>query len=307
MSPRLTRGRQRPLQIVPVSFQPPDPRLLDIEVKPAQVEGGEASPRFFGTPERLDFHLFIAVRSGQLRHWVDFDEVHGGAGSLVSIRPGQVHQFDLQCHWRGWVAIFRPEGVRGPRGPDELAAAKVLDALPPHLRLDSSEQQAVEELLSRMAVDAQSPGTVSGLNPLLRSQLHVLLLRLKLAHARAEPGLPRNVEMDRQFRRFAAAVEAHFPKIHDVARYARMLGCAERTLTRASLLGSGVAAKEFIARRVLLEAKRMLVHTHMPAADIALAIGFDEPTHFGKLFRRKEGCTPGEFRAGYRSLPSRPR
>jgi AraC-like DNA-binding protein len=44
----------------------------------------------------------------------------------------------------------------------------------------------------------------------------------------------------------------------------------------------------------------MLVHTHMPASDIALAIGFDEPTHFGKLFRRKEGCTPGEFRDRYR-------
>jgi len=58
----------------------------------------------------------------------------------------------------------------------------------------------------------------------------------------------------------------------------------------------GVGAKTFIASRLALEAKRLLVHTEMPISAIAQRLGFDEATNFIKFFRGIEGCTPGEFR-----------
>lgn len=299
MGPRRARSTGKAAEIISRSFQPPDGRLFDVEVKQAHVEAGRASLPFVEAPERLDFYCFIYVLSGTLRHRVDFDELRCGPGSVLAIRPGQVHQFDLRATWRGWLALFRPEVIRGERGHDDLAVASGLNALPPYLRLEPAEQAAVEELLSRMAEDSRNVSAARELYPLLRSQLQVLLLRLKRAQARGEP-VPRDPDVARRYRQFAAAVEAHFSRVHEVAWYARTLRCAERTLTRASLHGSGVPAKEFIARRVLLEAKRMLAHTSMPASDIALTLGFEEPTHFGKFFRRKAGCTPGAFRDRYR-------
>ena len=57
-----------------------------------------------------------------------------------------------------------------------------------------------------------------------------------------------------------------------------------------------MTAKAFIAARIALEAKRLLVHTNYSVATIADKLGFDEPTNFSKFFRREARCTPAEFR-----------
>jgi AraC-like DNA-binding protein len=55
---------------------------------------------------------------------------------------------------------------------------------------------------------------------------------------------------------------------------------------------AGVAAKEYIDRRVLLEAKRLLVHGDQPAAKIAARLGFSSATNFSKFFRQRAGTSP---------------
>jgi AraC-like DNA-binding protein len=61
--------------------------------------------------------------------------------------------------------------------------------------------------------------------------------------------------------------------------------------------GAGVGAKGCIDNRVLLEAKRLLVHTDLPAGAIGQRLGFPEATVFTKFFRRHTGLTPTGFRA----------
>jgi AraC-like DNA-binding protein len=48
---------------------------------------------------------------------------------------------------------------------------------------------------------------------------------------------------------------------------------------------------------VLLETKRLLVHGHLTVAGIAEALGFAEPTHLVRFFRRLEGVTPAAYAA----------
>jgi AraC-like DNA-binding protein len=69
-----------------------------------------------------------------------------------------------------------------------------------------------------------------------------------------------------------------------------------KSLTRATLDVTGLTAKTFIASRITLEAKRLLVLTALPTTVIADRIGFDEASNFVKFFRREVGCSPGEFR-----------
>ena len=57
-----------------------------------------------------------------------------------------------------------------------------------------------------------------------------------------------------------------------------------------------MSAKAFIAARINLEAKRLLVHTDWPVALIAERLGFDEATNFSKFFKRESGATPAQFR-----------
>jgi AraC-like DNA-binding protein len=92
-----------------------------------------------------------------------------------------------------------------------------------------------------------------------------------------------------------------------VEDYARVLGYSARTLSRATLAAAGLGAKEFIDRRVVLEAKRLLAHSDDTAAHIAGRLGFPSAPHFSKYFHQRTGETPIAFRAGVRPVSPRGR
>jgi len=69
-----------------------------------------------------------------------------------------------------------------------------------------------------------------------------------------------------------------------------------RTLTRTSQVATGYGAKRVIQERVLVEAKRLLVHTELTNTAIAARVGMPDPAAFGKFFRRQTGETPATFR-----------
>jgi AraC-like DNA-binding protein len=49
---------------------------------------------------------------------------------------------------------------------------------------------------------------------------------------------------------------------------------------------------------VLLEAKRLLRHSGLPAKEVADRLGFVDASDFTKFFRLRTGVTPGAFRSG---------
>lgn len=62
-------------------------------------------------------------------------------------------------------------------------------------------------------------------------------------------------------------------------------------------LSGGTFVRAVQARRVR-EAQRLLRASDRPITGIALATGFDNPTHFNRVFRRIAGCSPTAWRAG---------
>jgi AraC-like DNA-binding protein len=82
-----------------------------------------------------------------------------------------------------------------------------------------------------------------------------------------------------------------------VEDFARGLGYSVRTLTRATCAAVGFGAESFIDDRVLLEAKRQLVHSDLAATAIGERLGFPDATVFTKFFRQRAGETPAAFRA----------
>jgi AraC family transcriptional activator of pobA len=60
-------------------------------------------------------------------------------------------------------------------------------------------------------------------------------------------------------------------------------------------LGCG-SPLEMVHARQVLEAKRALLYSHMSVAEIGRSLGFDDTAYFVRLFRRREGMAPGQFR-----------
>jgi AraC-like DNA-binding protein len=102
------------------------------------------------------------------------------------------------------------------------------------------------------------------------------------------------------FLRFRDAVERDFARSRRLEDYARALGYSPRTLSRATQSAAGVNAKDFIDRRIILEARRLLAHGDHSAAQIAARLGFSSATNFGKYFQHRTGSTPIGFRDSVR-------
>jgi len=247
------------------------------------------------------FHTVICVTQGEVTQQVDFQPVTCSAGSLLVLRPGQVHSFGSDTGWDGWMVLFRAEFLPSEtQMTADLMPMLGLDRLPDHLSLSTGDFQAVVEIVSRMRLDAASDAPPKDVHALLRYQLCALLLRLTILEDRqAKAAMARNPGVQR-FARFRRLVEQHYPGWHQVSAYAAALGCTEKSLTRAALQATGRSAKSVITARIALEAKRLLVHTDRPIYLIAEGLGFAEATNFAKFFKRETDHTPIGFRQRYK-------
>ncbi|MEU5047802.1 helix-turn-helix domain-containing protein [Streptomyces griseorubiginosus] len=86
-----------------------------------------------------------------------------------------------------------------------------------------------------------------------------------------------------------------FARTRRVEKYAQTLGYSPLTLS-ATLTCAGLGTKEFIDRRVILEANRPLAHSDQSAARIADHLGFPSPSHCSTSYHRGTEQTPITFR-----------
>ncbi|MEV6127647.1 AraC family transcriptional regulator [Streptomyces violaceusniger] len=243
-------------------------------------------------PMRLAFHQLITVRSGMLRCSVDFTEHELTEGGWMWARPGQIHQFRSPLGAAEGAAVLFPPGYLGTA----TAAVARLDrpaSRSPLVVPEGADAEAVRGVLDLLEGEYRTvSGPLEAHVEVVRHLVAVLVLRL--AHL---PGARSgDTAASEAFRRFQRAVERDYTRTHRVEDYAARLGYSVRTLTRATRATAGCGAKRFIDDRVLLEAKRLLVHTDLSATAIGERLGFPDATVFTKFFRRRAGETPAGFR-----------
>lgn len=284
-----------------IGYAPPASYAFDIEVVAMRELRARAPAADLRKPHRIEFHELIFVTRGECTHVVDFQPVRCRPGSVLVLQPSQVEQFDVASPWDGWLVLFRPEQLFASQDKvRKLGLVQAVAELPVRLALTDAEARLLQQSMAQMHLDGRLQAGKPEVQALLLHQLCAVLLRLVLAHQHQRgEGNNRASELDR-FRRFRLLLDESFARWHTLAQYADAIGCTSRTLTRITQSVAGVSAKAFVANRVSLEARRLLAHTEMPVAVIGYELGFDDSSNFTKFFRRGVGCTPIEFRAGYR-------
>ena len=291
-----------------LGYRPQAPYQLDLEVfsvADLRLRGKEQ----VRLTHRYEFHALVCVTQGTCTQMVDFKSISCAPGSLLVLRAGQAHNYGQDDDWDGWNLLFRPEfALPVSTTSHDLKLALDFERLPEHMILSDRELRKATDLFQQMREDTLTDALMGtpqeDVHTLLRHQLHTLLTRLSILQGRRETQEPLLSPALQRFQRFQQLVDVRFAQWHQVADYAGQLGYTEKSLARAVTASMGMTAKAFIAARINLEAKRLLVHTDMPVASIADKLGFDEPTNFSKFFRREAHCTPAEFRMRQRaSMP----
>lgn len=163
------------------------------------------------------------------------------------------------------------------------------------VRLDLGLARTVETLTQAAIAVAADLTTAR----MLTARAQAMLAEMELARAR-RPGRPQRVELASwQARRVAEHVDSQLADTITVGQLAGIARVSTAHFSRAFRGSFGTSPGTFIQRRRVEAAKRMMIETRMPLAEIAYACGLCDQAHLSRIFKRAEGTSPMRWRRAH--------
>jgi AraC-like DNA-binding protein len=97
-------------------------------------------------------------------------------------------------------------------------------------------------------------------------------------------------------RRVREYVEVHLGESVDLSMLAGVAGLSVHHFARQFKQSAGVTPHAYLTQKRVERARKMLVQTDLPLAEIAFTVGFFDQGHLARHFRHMLGTTPREFR-----------
>jgi AraC-like DNA-binding protein len=250
-------------------------------------------------PHRHVFYVSLLITKGSGIHEIDFQTYEIRPGNLFLIFPGQVHWWENSADADGYV-IFHHRDFYNLYFSHER-----LDQFPffgstrsyPLISLQPDDMTKVEGLF-QVILDEYRQGGLMKFQK-ISSLLDVLYIDLSRLYLPADQMKPHNQTQLAHTRKLELLIEAHFREIKSPGRYAEMMYMSERNLNRTIKLILNKTVSDLITDKVILEAKRMLIHTKLTVGQISFDLGYDDNSYFTRLFRKKTNQTPLEFQRNY--------
>jgi len=95
-------------------------------------------------------------------------------------------------------------------------------------------------------------------------------------------------------------INIHYKEEIRLSQLADMVGMTPVSFSRFFKLRTGKNLSEYIIDIRLGFASRLLVDSTMSVAEICYECGFNNLSNFNRIFKKKKGCSPKEFREQYR-------
>jgi AraC-like DNA-binding protein len=164
----------------------------------------------------------------------------------------------------------------------------------PVIHLGEEERPKFETLFQVLLDEMSTKDRIQG--EMLRMLLKRLIIKgTRLARKQLFPDSV-GTKQTELIRRFNILVEQHFREHHQVSDYAEMLYKSPKTLSNVFAEAGHKTPLQMIHYRIALEAKRLLSQTDKLAKEIAFELGFDEPAHFSRFFKKETDMSPSAFR-----------
>ncbi|WP_127136442.1 helix-turn-helix domain-containing protein [Flagellimonas oceanensis] len=157
------------------------------------------------------------------------------------------------------------------------------------------EQLSKFNLLHDMFIEEFStPDNIQGdmLQMLLK---RLIIMSTRLAKEQLIVKTLGNEQID-TIRRFNFLVDMHFKTKRKVGDCADLLHKSPKTLSNLFAIYNQKSPQQIILERIALEAKRLINFTDKQNQEIAFELGFNDPAHFSRFFKKMTQMTPSEYR-----------
>ena len=249
-------------------------------------------------PHRHAYYEICIFVNGAGSHMIDFKTFDIKSGSVHFLTPGQVHLISREENYHGFLVVFSREFYSlGIQDEDLLMTLPFFNnnTSEPILNLDEEEFAELHDIIDHLRKDYKRDSEIR--EDVLRSYLHIFLLKCRYFFNQKYVDINTiNDPAYMKLNKFRKLVEQHFREIHLVKEYADLLHESPAHLNKVVKSITGENASEFIIKRIVLEAKRLLIYTDLSNKEISFKMNYDDPSYFSRLFRKKVGSSPSEFR-----------
>lgn len=263
----------QPLCITPLNNDLPDPMGLNP-----------------GESHRHDHEELWIITHGNPMHSVDFKSEVLDSPVVVYISHGKVHSFLPDDQTQGWLIRYRSDFI--PKSKFNFYSGfseKILFQLSHNYC--STTLESLCEIILRESLEDDPDYQV------LRHLLSAILAKLEkdVRKEYMDESIVANPRLI-TFNNFLKILENNFHRPEGADFYAEKLNMSARNLNLITQASFGKTATELIETRKLIEARRLLLSTEKSVSEIGFELGYNEKSYFSRVFKKRTGVTPTEFR-----------
>ncbi|SEI55241.1 Helix-turn-helix domain-containing protein [Dyadobacter sp. SG02] len=231
---------------------------------------------------------------------VDFQD-----GSLICMAPGQVLEMDSDTEGtfnKGWGLFFHPDLIRGTSLADKMKGYSFFSyETSEALHLSEKERQALFECISKIDteldenIDRHSQSIIVSTIELFLSYCSRFYERQFITRKTSNSFVVGQVE--RALAAYFGDGDLSQKGLPTVKHLAESVNLSPGYLSDLLKRETGKNTQDHIHFYLVEEAKNILLGTDKSVGEIAYSLGFEYPQYFNKLFKRKTGKTPVQFRS----------
>lgn len=259
-------------------------------------------PEILTTSFRTGFYHILWFKKGSPNFMVDFKPITITPDTILFLGKDTVQRFGANSHFEAKAILFTDSFFCKTEYDAGFLRSSILfsDLLSvTQINLNENVSQFTD-LFRLMQAETEHEKDISQ-DAILKNLLHSFLLLSERERKKQDfIEIKKGADLDNVLL-FKSLLDANYTSSKRVSEYAVRMSVTEKQLNQATSAILDRSPKQMITERVVLEAKRLLVHTHKSVKEIGFSLGFDEPTNFAKYFRKQTNSTPIEFRAQFTS------
>lgn len=270
-------------------------KVLSDEELPVQLAQNAHSEcgEIFGSHwhEHIEIHC---VLQGSAVFHIDRERYEVQAGDVVVANRNQLHAgYSTAVPYKASLLVFDPSALSRELGEQNPRFQSLI-------REDATLRRMMADIFTAHQ-EAQL-----GYRALCRARVTELLVYLCRHYAVDSLSAKEMVKRRRDLERLQPAldyIEQHYADRISVAQLAQILCISPDRLGHLFRDGVGQAPLQYINEIRLRKAMNLLQTEEYTVTEVAQAVGFFDYNHFGRLFRRRYGCTPNQVRQGREEHP----